>query len=137
MALLRTLTCAALVAGCLMVLLERLRNDKQTSAGSYFDWALVLLLLLVALTGFCAELLHYLRLEPHRHIVYFVHLVFALSVLMYLPYSKLAHVVYRATALVFAEHTGRDLGAKSSAAAPGRVGVQEGNDDVGEATAKH
>jgi quinone-modifying oxidoreductase subunit QmoC len=98
---------AALVAGCLLVIRDRMREDRLVGPGSYFDWALVSKLLMVGLTGFATEILHYLRLEPHRHIAYFVHLVFVFAVLFYLPYSKLAHVAYRATAMVFAEHTGR------------------------------
>jgi len=99
---------AALVAGCLLMIRDRLRGGERVGTGSYFDWALIASLLLVALTGFATELLHYLRLEPHRHIAYFAHLVFVFAVLVYLPYSKLAHTVYRFTAMVFAERFGRD-----------------------------
>jgi len=96
----------ALAAGCLLMSWDRLRDNERTGAGSYFDWALISALLLVVITGFITEVLHYLRLEPHRHIAYFVHLVLVLALLMSLPYSKLAHVVYRSTALVFAERFG-------------------------------
>jgi quinone-modifying oxidoreductase subunit QmoC len=36
--------------------------------------------------------------------------VFVLSLFLYLPYSKLAHLVYRTTAMVFARHIGRKTG---------------------------
>jgi len=103
---------AALVIGCLLMILERIRENGNVGAGNYSDWALLAMLLLAAGTGFFTEVLHYLRLEPHRHIAYFVHLVFVFALLMYLPYSKLAHLLYRATAMVFAEHTGRDTGGR-------------------------
>ena len=95
----------AVVAGVLLMMRDRLRNDARFGLGSYFDWALLFALLLVALSGFITEVLHYQRLDPHRHIAYFIHLVFVFAVLIYLPYSKLAHMVYRGVALVFAEHT--------------------------------
>jgi len=106
----------ALVVGCFLIMMYRLLKDpglagrRLAGAGSYFDWALISTLLLVVFTGFFTEALHFVRLEPHRHIAYFTHLVFVFALLMYLPYSKFAHVIYRATAQVFAEHTGRKFG---------------------------
>ncbi len=96
---------AALVAGCLWMAWDRLRDRDQTS--TYSDWALLVMLLAVAVTGFAAEALHYVRLEPQRFLAYFAHLVFVLGLLLYLPYSKLAHLVYRTTAMVYAEYSGR------------------------------
>ncbi|MFH1574860.1 MAG: quinone-interacting membrane-bound oxidoreductase complex subunit QmoC [Acidobacteriota bacterium] len=98
---------ALLVIGCLLMIRDRLKEGTAVGRSTYFDWALPATLLLAAITGFITEVLHYLRLEPHRHLAYFVHLVFVCVVLLYLPYSKLAHLVYRSTAMVFAEYSGR------------------------------
>jgi quinone-modifying oxidoreductase subunit QmoC len=98
----------ALIAGCLMMIQERLSESDESPASTFFDWAFLGTLLAVALTGFASEALHYLRMEPHRHVIYFGHLVLVFSLLIYLPYSKFAHVFYRSTAMVFAEHTGRN-----------------------------
>ncbi len=99
---------AALVTGCLLMIRHRLEDNKQVGVGTFFDWALIATLLIVTITGFITELLHYARLEPHRHIAYFIHLVFVFTLLVYLPYSKFAHLVYRTTAMVYAEYTGRN-----------------------------
>ena len=98
---------AGILFGCALIIRDRLVDDKDIGHGSYADWALVLTLFLVVVTGFATELLHYMRLEPHRHVIYFLHLVFAFALLMYLPYSKFGHIIYRGTAMVFAEHIGR------------------------------
>lgn len=100
---------AVLLFGCLMMIYDRYKENGNTGPGTYFDWFLLVTLLMVVLSGFFTEILHYIRLEPHRHIIYFGHLVFVFALLIYMPYSKFAHLVYRTVALVFAEYTGRNI----------------------------
>ncbi|UCC45316.1 MAG: quinone-interacting membrane-bound oxidoreductase complex subunit QmoC [Candidatus Zixiibacteriota bacterium] len=97
----------AVLGGCALMIRDRLRNNDQVGIGGFADWNLLLMLLAVVGSGFLTEILHYVRLEPHRHIVYFIHLVLVLALLMYLPYSKLAHIIYRTVAMVYAESSGR------------------------------
>ncbi len=105
---------AAVFAGGFWMLFERLNDDvADTTVGNYFDWLLIGTLMGVVITGFATEATHYIRLEPHRHIIYFIHLVFALALIMYLPYSKLAHIAYRTVAMVFVEYTGRHEASKN------------------------
>lgn len=97
----------ALITGCVLMLKDRMRNSEQTGVNNYSDWSLIGLLLAVTLTGFVTEALHFVRLEPHRHLAYFVHLVFVGVLLLYMPYSKFAHIVYRAAAMISAERFNR------------------------------
>jgi quinone-modifying oxidoreductase subunit QmoC len=95
----------AILVGSGLMIYDRFKDKGHT--GSYFDWVLISTLLIVVITGFMTEVMHYIHLEPHRHIVYFIHLVFVFSLLIYLPYSKFAHVVYRAVAIVYGYRYGR------------------------------
>lgn len=97
-----------LFVGILLMMMNRFTDNKRTGSGNYADWALISTLLLVVITGFFTEALHYVRLEPHRQLAYFAHLTVVLALIMYLPYSKLAHIVYRTVAMVYAEVTGRN-----------------------------
>jgi quinone-modifying oxidoreductase subunit QmoC len=115
----------ALLAGCLLMTRDRLRDSQDAIAGTFFDWALISTLLAVVVTGFMTELLHYARLVPHRHVAYFIHLVFVFALLMYLPYSKFAHLIYRTTAMVYAEYSGRTGRASSPLAGERREGGKE------------
>jgi len=97
----------AVLVGILVMAWDRLRDTERSGPGGYFDWALIGIILFVIGSGFATEALHYFRLEPHRHIVYFIHLVLVSALILYLPYSKLAHIVYRFVALIHAEQIGR------------------------------
>jgi quinone-modifying oxidoreductase subunit QmoC len=116
---------AAALFGCIWMVWERLERSEKAGISTYFDFAFVLTLGLVVLTGFVSEGMHYLRLVPHRHVAYFIHLVFVFALLIYLPYSKFAHLFYRTTAMVYAEYSGRRMGAPA-AAAPNKVNRGEG-----------
>jgi quinone-modifying oxidoreductase subunit QmoC len=121
----------AVLGGCGLMIWDRLK-DGEAGSGSYFDWALIATLVIVVLTGFIAETLHIIHLEPHRHIAYFVHLVFVFSLLIYVPYSKLAHIFYRTAALVFAEYSGRDSGPQAAVAGDETNAEDEENDHAGQ-----
>ena len=122
----------AVLAGCALMIWHRLKDGVRLDAGSYSDWALIATLAIVVITGFIAETLHYIHLEPHRHIAYFVHLMFVFTLLIYLPYSKLAHVAYRTTALVYAEYSGRDSDPRPAAAVAEANAEEEEKDDAGQ-----
>jgi len=115
----------AVLGGCLLMIGDRVKEGDQPGANSYSDWTLIGTLMLVVLTGFFTEVLHYVRLEPHRHLAYFVHLMFVFTLLIYLPYSKFAHLIYRTTAIVFAEYIGRTARTQPTSAAETRSPQQE------------
>jgi len=112
----------AVVAGCLLMIWERLKKGEQGVRSTFFDWVFVGTLLAVVLTGFLSEALHYARLDPHRFAAYFVHLVCVFALWIYLPYSKFAHLVYRTAAMVYIEYSGRN----NAVPVTGADGKQEG-----------
>jgi quinone-modifying oxidoreductase subunit QmoC len=102
--------CGAIVllAGCFLVIRNRLHEDKDTTS-SYFDWLLVWLVLLVGATGLVAEIVRWIGIGVLYYLLYFAHLVLVWSLIAYSPYSKLAHLVYRTVALIHANASGRNL----------------------------
>lgn len=88
---------------------RRAKPDKEGKTGSTFDWSLLYLVLLIGLTGLSAEVFRLIKVNPAAYIVYAIHLMLILTLFLYAPYSKLAHLFYRTTAMVFARHTGRNL----------------------------
>ncbi len=101
-----------LVFGCALMIFDRLYGENASSS-TYSDWAFLGTLLAVVITGFATEILHYARLVPHRYVAYFIHLVFVFALIVYLPYSKFAHLIYRTAALAFMEFSGRAAALKA------------------------
>jgi quinone-modifying oxidoreductase subunit QmoC len=98
----------ALVLGIVIVIINRFAKAAQLGLGSYFDWLLILVITTVAGTGVLAELLRLGNVAPLAYWVYFAHLVSVFFLFAYAPYSKMAHMVYRTTAMVFSRMTGRN-----------------------------
>ena len=122
MKILANLGCAALIFGCVKAIVDRLNHQEESGKSTSFDWIFLGLLTGVAVTGLFTEVLRFAA-EPAEHAaqqaghtplqyaafgVYFVHLVLVFDLLICLPFSKFAHVLYRTVALVYAEHTGRN-----------------------------
>jgi quinone-modifying oxidoreductase subunit QmoC len=104
----------ALIFGCVKALADRRSDRPGAAVTTSFDLVFVWLLLGVGVTGFAVEILRFTvgpatesSLATTAYAVYFVHLVVVFQLLTYLPYSKFAHLLYRTTAMVYAEHTAR------------------------------
>jgi quinone-modifying oxidoreductase subunit QmoC len=104
-----------LLVGCLKAIVDRrkaLAGDGPTSTS--YDVIFIWLLLLVTVTGFVTQVFRFAignndqsGLISTAYVLYFIHLVLVFQLLVYLPYSKFAHIVYRTVAMVYAERTGR------------------------------
>ena len=95
---------ASLLLGIFLVIINRNANAEKAGKGSYFDWQFVWLVALVAVTGAMSWGLRLLGAASPAYLTYFAHLTFVFCLFAYAPFSKMAHMVYRATAMVFARH---------------------------------
>lgn len=95
----------ALVIGSILMWRNRMSKTDQTS--SYWDWYLIVLAFGLGITGLGTQFARLLELANLSYILYFIHLIFIWSLFAYTPFSKLAHLVYRTTAMVYTEYTGR------------------------------
>ena len=84
---------------------RRLLDQEKAGKSTYSDWLFLSLLGFTALTGFLSEITRLAAFES-AYWVYFVHLVFIFCLLVYLPYSKLAHLVYRFVAMLYSPRRG-------------------------------
>jgi quinone-modifying oxidoreductase subunit QmoC len=95
----------ALVIGSILLIKNRLAKTDQTSV--YKDWYLLGLVLGLGLTGMLTEMTRLAGMAMVTYVMYFVHLVFVFNLFAFLPFSKLAHLVYRTVALAYNEWSNR------------------------------
>jgi quinone-modifying oxidoreductase subunit QmoC len=95
----------ALVIGSALMIKNRLSKTDQNS--TYKDWSLIGLALALGLTGMLTEMTRLGGAAGLSYTIYFIHLIFVFALFVYLPYSKLAHLVYRTVAMAYAEYSGR------------------------------
>jgi quinone-modifying oxidoreductase subunit QmoC len=95
----------ALVIGSALMIKNRL--SQKDSVSSYKDWSLLGLALGLGLTGMLTEMTRLGGLAGASYALYFIHLIFIFCLFAYLPFSKLAHLVYRTVAMTYAEYANR------------------------------
>jgi quinone-modifying oxidoreductase, subunit QmoC len=108
MKLLGNISAVSLLLGIFWVIWNRNANAEKAGKGSYYDWLFISIIAALVVSGILSELLRLANIPVLAYPVYFIHLVVIFFLFAYAPYSKMAHMVYRATALVYAKYTGRD-----------------------------
>jgi len=94
-----------LVIGSIILIKGRMDKPEQISA--YKDWALLGLVLALGVTGLGTEITRLMGIAFLSYGLYFIHLMFVFCLFAFLPFSKLAHLVYRTLAITYAEYSGR------------------------------
>jgi quinone-modifying oxidoreductase subunit QmoC len=95
----------ALVIGTCLMIKDRLAKTDEVS--TYKDWYLLIMVLGVGLSGMLTEMTRMGGVAKLSYLIYFVHLVFVFNLFVFLPFSKLAHLVYRTVAMAYVEYAGR------------------------------
>ncbi len=86
--------------------MQRLTNREVFGKSSYPDWLLLASIGLLTLSGTLVEMARFGNWSIAYHL-YFFHLVAVWFVIIYLPFTKLGHILYRTTALLYARSIGR------------------------------
>ncbi len=99
----------ALLIGALLVIFNRMKDRGFKSITSSFDWTFAIVILLVGVTGILSEVIRLANIATIAYPMYIFHLVFVFYIIAYIPYSKLAHLVYRTVAITHAKMAKRDV----------------------------
>ena len=89
-----------LFLGLGIMIFNRLFDKENAGNSSYSDWMFLISLFLLTLSGVFVEIARYLNWSLAYHI-YFFHLVCVWFIIIYLPYTKFGHLLYRLVAMVF------------------------------------
>lgn len=95
-----------LLIGCAIMIYKRLINRDQKVKSNYADWFFLISFFLLTVSGIFVEVARFQNWML-AYYIYFIHLVLVWIVIMYAPYTKFAHFIYRTIAMVYAERTGR------------------------------
>lgn len=98
-----------LFSGLTLIIYRWLLRKSEVGKATYFDWFFVVLLYLITITGITTLLLRLAGAIDLLHWLYLVHLVVFFVLLVYAPFSKFAHLLYRTLAMTYAKQIGREV----------------------------
>ena len=96
----------ALVIGVSLMIRNRFAK-KDTQLTFYKDWYILWLIFTLALSGLLAQVVRLAGIASVSYFFYYIHLIAILNLFLFLPFSKMAHLVYRLVAMTYAEYSGR------------------------------
>lgn len=101
--LLGTVAGIAMLYGVTMFAVNRIRRvNRAASISTASDWLLLVLLWITGATGFVIEVALYLPPTPAwGYWVFLFHVAVAMELIILMPFTKFAHVLYRPVALFF------------------------------------
>jgi quinone-modifying oxidoreductase subunit QmoC len=91
-----------LIFGIYRIYTSRQENAEKAGYGTYFDWQLIYLIAAVGITGALSWAFRLLGSATLAYPTYFLHLVSIFCLFFFAPYTKIAHLVYRTTAMLYA-----------------------------------
>ncbi|WP_321495346.1 quinone-interacting membrane-bound oxidoreductase complex subunit QmoC [uncultured Desulfobacter sp.] len=95
----------SLVIGSGIMIKNRLTNKNQITA--YKDWFILGVVFTLGLTGMLTEMARLAEVAWLSYFFYWIHLVAIFELFAFLPYSKMAHIVYRTVAMGYADYANR------------------------------
>ncbi len=96
----------ALVIGSGLMIKNRL--DKKEEQKTYYkDWFILGVVFSLGLTGMLTEMARLAHMAYLSYFFYYLHLIAIFNLFAFLPFSKMAHLVYRLTAMAYAEYGNR------------------------------
>lgn len=99
----------AAITGVTLVVTRRYGpSSKDVGVTGFYDSNFITVLYVTIITGILAEVFRLIGVASLAFGVYYVHLVFVFTLLVYAPFSKFAHFFYRFVALTYANMTARD-----------------------------
>lgn len=101
----------ALMTGILTMIWHRLFRKDTIGPGTYSDWSFLIFLLLLVVSGILTEWARFGDWSA-AYVIYFIHLVLVWMVIIYAPYSKFGHLIYR-VAVLFLIQGKQEAGGKS------------------------
>ncbi|MBU8848231.1 MAG: quinone-interacting membrane-bound oxidoreductase complex subunit QmoC [Desulfobacterales bacterium] len=96
----------ALIIGSALMIKNRL-DKKDDQITSYKDWFILVLVLSLGLTGMLTEMARLAHMAYVSYFFYYLHLIAIFNLFAFLPFSKMAHFVYRTAAMTYSEYSNR------------------------------
>ncbi|MFO7828782.1 MAG: quinone-interacting membrane-bound oxidoreductase complex subunit QmoC [Bacteroidales bacterium] len=97
-----------LFIGLGIMIINRIFDKQNFGNSTYADWLFLISMFLLTLSGVLVEAARFLNWNT-AYYLYFFHLICVWFIIIYLPYTKFGHLLFRLVAMVYAASIGRKI----------------------------